>query len=161
MAFSYSGDPSKSLLDAVRFEISDTNSRAPLLQNAEIEYALAREAPGEPPSEGEVLSAAARCMETLARLFSAQADTELGSLKVVNTKRAKGYTERAQELRARASHKHAPWIGGQSKSEKAALADQDDRVQPAFRRNQFDTPYSGPTGGPGPVGPGEQQGREP
>jgi hypothetical protein len=140
MAFSYSGDPASSPRDAVRFEIQDTNSKSPLLQNAEIEYALAQEAPNEPPSEGEVLSAAARCMESLARLFSAQADTELGSLKVTYTKQAKGYTERAKELRLRAQGMHAPWTGGTSVAEKRAREAEPDRVQHAFSRGQFDNP---------------------
>lgn len=153
MAFSYSGNPVNSVLDAVRFEIQDTNSASPLLQNGEIEYAIAQEAPGEPPSEGEVLSAAARCMEALARLFSAQADTELGSLKVTYSKQAKGYTERAVELRRRAQGMHAPFAGGQSESEKRQRSEETDRVQHAFSRKQFTNPSGASTGG---VRPGEE-----
>lgn len=41
MAFTYSGDPSKSKLDWIRFCIGDTNSATPILQDAEIEYILA------------------------------------------------------------------------------------------------------------------------
>lgn len=154
MAFSYS-DPSSSVLDAVRFEIQDTNSKSPLLQNAEIEYAIAQEAPADKPSEGEVLSAAARCMEALARLFSAQADTELGSLKVTYTKQAKGYREAANELRARAAGLHAPWTGGTSESEKREREAEPDRVQHQFARKQFENPYGAGTL-PGGVRPGEQ-----
>jgi hypothetical protein len=153
MAFSYS-DPGLSVLDAVRFEIQDTSSKSPLLQNAEIEYAIAQEAPNEPPSECEVLSAAARCMEALARLFSAQADTELGSLKVTYSKQAKGYTERATELRLRAQGMHAPWTGGMSEDEKREREAEPDRVQHAFSRKQFENPYGAGTL-PGGVRPGE------
>ena len=143
MAFSYSGDPSKSVLDSVRFEVQDTNSGSPLLQDAEIEYVIGQEAPGEPPSEGEVLSAAARCMESLARLFAAQADTEVGSLKVTYTKQADQYNTRAKELRSRAGGMHAPWAGGQSEAEKAAREAETDRPQAPFKRGQFTNPNTG------------------
>lgn len=154
--WSYSFDPSSSVLDAVRFEIADTNSGSPLLQNAEIEYAISKEAPAEQPSQGEVFSAAARCMETLARLFSAQADTELGSLKVTYSKQAAGYDERAKDLRERAIGLHAPWAGGQSEGEKREREEETDRVQHAFARKQFQSPYGAGTllGG---VRPGESE----
>ena len=38
MAFKYSGNPSESEADFVRFAIGDTNSAAPILQDAEINY---------------------------------------------------------------------------------------------------------------------------
>lgn len=40
MSFSYSGDPSKSALDAARFLIGDTNKDAPIMQDEEIQYIL-------------------------------------------------------------------------------------------------------------------------
>lgn len=40
MSFSYSGDPSKSELDAARFLIGDTNSSAPIMQDEEIKYII-------------------------------------------------------------------------------------------------------------------------
>ncbi len=138
------GDPRSSVLDAVRFEVQDTNKEAQLLQDAEVEYAISAEAPSATPSQAEVLSAAARCMEALARRFSAQADTDLGSLRVVASKRAEGYTARARECRARAiGLKAVPWSGGQSESEKEQRRSEPDRVQPRFRRGQFETPYTG------------------
>lgn len=141
--YSYSGNPGASVLDAVRFEVQDTNSEAPLLQDEEIEYTITQEAPGTPPSEGEVLSAAARCLETLARLFSAQADTQVGSLQVTYSKQALGYAAQAKSLRLRAQGMHAPWAGGQSESEKQSRREEIDRVQPMFVRRQFGNPYIG------------------
>lgn len=38
MSFSYSGDPSNSALDAVRFKLGDTSPVQPLLQDEEITY---------------------------------------------------------------------------------------------------------------------------
>lgn len=41
MSFTYSGCPSESELDAVRFALGDTNKDAPLLQDEEIQYLIA------------------------------------------------------------------------------------------------------------------------
>lgn len=38
MSFSYSGDPSNSEIDAVRFKLGDTSPVQPLLQDEEIQY---------------------------------------------------------------------------------------------------------------------------
>jgi hypothetical protein len=40
MSFTYSGDPSKSVVDAARFLIGDTNDKAPIMQNEEIQYII-------------------------------------------------------------------------------------------------------------------------
>lgn len=40
MSFKYSGDPSKSDLDAARFLIGDTNEAAPIMQDEEIKYIM-------------------------------------------------------------------------------------------------------------------------
>ena len=151
MAFTYTGDPSTSDKDSVRFEIQDTNPDSPLLQDAEITWCILAEtgtAAATPATIAETnphgfYSACARAMETLARLFSAQADTEVGSLRTTYSKQAAGYTKRAQELRAKAQAFGEPYAGGQSITEKQAASQDADAVQPAFRRSQFDTPYAG------------------
>lgn len=38
MAFTYSGDPSNSEADYIRFALGDTNANVPILQDAEIDY---------------------------------------------------------------------------------------------------------------------------
>lgn len=40
MSFSYSGDPSTSKLDEMRFILGDTNSEAPIMQDEEIQYII-------------------------------------------------------------------------------------------------------------------------
>lgn len=40
MSFTYSGDPSNSKLDAIRFELGDTSPVMPLLQDEEIQYLI-------------------------------------------------------------------------------------------------------------------------
>jgi hypothetical protein len=143
MSWTYEGDPRKNVRDAVRWEVQDTNEKAQQLQDQEILYAIEQEAGAVPPSQGEVLSAAARCMEAISRKWAAQADTELGSLKVDSTKRSKEYAARAKELRNRAVGLHAPFAGGQSENEKEKRRTESDRVQPRFQRGQFHSPYTG------------------
>lgn len=137
MSFSYSGDPSSSVLDAIRFEIQDTNAAAPLLDDGEIKYAIREGAPSTPLSQGEVFAAAARCCEALARRFAAQADTQFGSIKTTYSKQAEVYAERAIELRKRAQGSHAPFAGGLSVSEKESRESETDRVASRFKIGQF------------------------
>jgi hypothetical protein len=137
--WSYNSDPGSSTLNAVRFEIQDTNEAAQLLQDEEIVYALTIEGVNSPEnsSQSEVLEAAAHCMEALARRFAALADRQSGTLKIGSTKRAAQYSERAQELRLRAQELHAPFAGGISRSEKRAQASNPDREGSMFRLRQF------------------------
>src|SRR5438067_943339 len=135
MGWSYSGDPSSSTRDAVRFEIPDTDQSAQLLQDKEIDYALTQ--------ESGVLAAAAHCCETLARRFAAKADTVVGSLQYKWSAAAENYAERAKDLRARAGA-GAPWAGGVSQADKDARASDTDRVQSSVRRRQFENPGTGP-----------------
>lgn len=148
MAFTYAGDPSASDIAAVRFEIQDTNSKSPLLQDAEIGWAILQETGivAETPAAlqpGPLFSAAARCCEALARLFAAQADEQIGQLKVTYTKQADQYNTRAAELREKASSMGVPYVGGQSISEKRGFAENPDAVEPAFSRDEFDSPWTG------------------
>lgn len=135
MAWTYSGNPAASHKDYVRFEIQDTETIAPLLQDEEIEHAIAQEAGPEPDEHG-LLSASARCAEVIGRYFSRRVDVVEGSLEQVFSKMAKEYRALAKELRVRAQGASAPFAGGQSRSAKRALRQDLDRVQPTFRRGQ-------------------------
>lgn len=136
MSWTYSGNPAASTKDAVRFEIQDVFSAKPLLQDEEIVYALSKEG-GEEPDMREVLSAAAFCAETLSMRFAAQADTVIGSIQATYTKQASGWASRAQDLRRRAQGAGGVLMPAASRSEKHLLRKDRDRVQPAFRRDQF------------------------
>lgn len=137
MAWTYSGDPGSSDRDAVRFEIPDTDPGTALMQDAEIDWALAQ--------EGGVLLAAARCCEALARKFATRPDTSFTSgedtVRRTYSAMAKEFAARATELRTRAQSASAPWFGGSSHARKQGLAEEPDRVQPTFRRDQFDSPF--------------------
>lgn len=140
--WSYSGDPSYSDTDAVRFEIQDTDRTAPLLQDEELEYALGIEA-GDPPRTGiGILSASARCCEVLARKFAMQADETVGSLQVTYSKMAETYAAQAKALRIKAIGSQPPFSGGQSIGGKESLRSDPDRVQPRFFRGEFGNRYA-------------------
>lgn len=149
MAFTYSQDPTTSDVDAVRFEIQDTNAAAPLLQDAEVAWAILNETAtpaGEPTTltDGPLYASAARCCEVLARNLARQADVEVGSLKTTYSNAAKTFAERASELREKASGYAAPYAGGLSHSEKQSFRQDPDVVQPKFRRDEFGNPWAGP-----------------
>ena len=146
--FTYSGDPSLMDKDAVRFEIQDTNASSPLFQDAEITWAILNETgtPAGAPTTmttGNIYRASARLMETLSRLFAAQADSQVGSLKLTYSKQAAVYAERAAELRAKAIGMNAPYAGGQSISEKITAQTNTDLPLPLFTRQQDSNPWAG------------------
>lgn len=100
MSWSYSGNPSASDLDAVRFEIGDTDIDEQLIQDEEILYALEQ--------EGSVMSAAARCCEILWRSFARQADRVIGPLKIYYSQRTEAFEKLSKHFRAQAIGMRAP-----------------------------------------------------
>lgn len=99
MTATYSGDPSASPLDEVRFLLSDTDTTAPLLSNAEITYLLAQ-------NGQNVLIAAIHGAETLAGRFARLAGVtrRIGDLTVAQSQsgQAAEYRALAGDLRKRA-----------------------------------------------------------
>jgi hypothetical protein len=141
VSWSYSGDPSATPLDQTRFEIQDTDSSAPLLQDEEISFAIETEAPDLTP--GQLYAAAARCCEVLSRRFAMQADQTVGDTETAYAKMAVTYAERAAELRAKAQGAHSPSAGGITHTGKRIARSDPDRIQPLFRRGEFNNPYVG------------------
>lgn len=130
MPFTYSGDPSASDLDRVRFQLGDTDSTDPMLQDAEIQYCI--------DQESSFLGAIARACEAIAQRFSREASFKAGDLSQDLLGRAKHWSERADEYRKRAFSAHAPVAGGLSKSAKEAQEQDKDAVQPYFKRGMQD-----------------------
>lgn len=126
--WTYSGDPASSDLDAVRFEIGDTDAEDPLLKDKELLYTL--------NEEGNILNAAARSCEALAKKFAREADKRLGPLSISLSQRSKAYRELAKDLRTRSRlSKGTPYAGNISKTDQETDALDNDIKQPAFRRN--------------------------
>lgn len=133
MAWTYSGNPSSSNLDAVRFKIGDTSINDPLLQDEEINYLLSE-------SGGSVIHAAILACEAVAAKFSRQADTSNLELRVTASQRAQAYLRLAEQLKLEASKLAGIVVGGRSKTEQVAAAQNPDAIQPAFKRGLHDFP---------------------
>jgi len=103
MAWTYSGNPASSSLDAVRFEIGDTDQSDQLLQNEEIEYCL--------DQESNFFGAAARSCEVIARKFARLADSAMGKTKIQASQKSQAYAKMAVALRRRATGYHEPFAG--------------------------------------------------
>jgi len=91
MSFTYSGDPSLTSLDAVRFLVGDTNADEPLSTNEEIEWALTQ--------NSNIYAAASIIADGISAYFSRCADAEeLGPIKTSYTNRVKYYSQRSAQL---------------------------------------------------------------
>jgi hypothetical protein len=134
------GNPAESAVYAVRFLLQDTGTGSFLLTDSEIEYALSVEAPRTPPTQRELLCAAAYCAEALAFRFAARADVIGGSLRFAAANRAKNWLTVAQRLRERAQGLAAPLLTGATVAEREALEANEALLQPAFRMGEFEEP---------------------
>lgn len=127
MSWSYSGDPSSSETDAVRFLVQDTDKSEELLQNEEISYLLIE--------TGSVKGAAVKAARAIAAKFSRLADFSLGDYSVSYSQRAAQYTALAKELDKDNVTLAIPFAGGITRADKAETKQDESLVRPAFRRN--------------------------
>lgn len=134
MSWTYSGDPSASTRDQVRFELGDTDVNDQQLLDAEVDYLIA--------THVDPFMAAAGGCDALARKFSRHAQKTVGKLSVAANQRAAAYRLRAQELRQQAfrtSGLSGIVMGGTSISEKEAFGNNPDTTQPNFSIGMDDT----------------------
>lgn len=130
MSFSYSGDPSTSDKDHVRFILQDTNSTFPLLQDEEINFLITQ--------EGDVFQAAAIGAERIAAFFARRTDIKIGDYSESAAKYFEHYTKLAKKLKADAMRRLVvPYVGGLSKDEKETDEQDQDLVQPIFKKDLF------------------------
>ena len=139
MTWSYSGDPSTSDKDAVRFWSGDVDDCDPLVSNEEILYVLSE--------QPHVKLAAADILDELANKFAIEVDKSVDGVRESAGKRSEAFSKRADKLRKRGSTS-APWfVGGLSKSGKDDLRSDEDAVQPTFSLGQDDYPGTTQDGG--------------
>ena len=135
--WSYSGDPSSSSKDQVRFLIGDTDFGKQQLTDEEINWAISAEA--------NTSSAAARLALALALKFGRLVDKQVGDLKISYSALHKQYTDLANALNVDAATAGvAPYCGGISIADKDSVEDETDRVQPSFKRGLHDNPNEAP-----------------
>lgn len=132
VSFTYGGNPTEIKLDAVRLLVADTIEATALLQDEDINYFLGQ--------HGNPIMASALACEMLAMRFSGQVDKSIGKLNVSASQRAKAFSDRAKELRRRATATCVGILsGGQSWAAKRAALDNPDAIQPSFSIGMDDT----------------------
>lgn len=121
MSWTYSGDPSSSPLDEVRFLIGDTDAASPELQNEEITYQLTIvNGTSPPPASGNFLPAA-YAAESIAAKYSRRVDKSVGDLHISYGQLQKQFQAIANRLRSRATIAAVPfYVGGLDLAQKRA-----------------------------------------
>ncbi len=132
MVWSYSGDPSTSTTDRIRFLIGDTDSCDQLVSNEEVDWAFS--------VEPQVETAAATLLEHLATKYARLSDMRVGDISKSLSQLSGQFEERAKKLRSLSTTCVLPFVGGLSKAGKQTLAENDDAVQPNFVIGQDDHP---------------------
>lgn len=139
MASHYTGDPTSSPKDAVRFLCGDV-LRSDYLRTDE-EYAFALTEGG-----ANLYRAAALICDSLASQFAREADKSVGEERTQLSQRSRAFAARAAEMRDRAATGAsglvlaAPFLGGASMTRESAERADADFPQPAIRTGQFDHP---------------------
>lgn len=141
MAWNYDSAPGTSTADgrrdAVRLLIGDTDTNDQQIQDEEITFAL------DEASDG-VYQAAAIVARAIAGKYARRVDTDFETVSASYSQRHKHYLDLAARLDRQAVLQGGgigtPLIGGVSESEMDSVEDDDDRVEPAFRRKQFRNP---------------------
>lgn len=124
MSFSYSGDPSASALDAMRFLIGDTDENAPIMQDEEIQYIIDTYGADTNASKYQIFNRAAT-------LFARDIKRSLGPQSEDPTSRLNFYKEQADyyknivvaggvspqrysypKIFSKGMHSNPPWGGG-------------------------------------------------
>lgn len=143
VAWTYSGDPTSSLRDQVRYLLGDTDSTDPQLQDAEITGQVTLMYP-TPGSTANAFLVARNCALALAAKYSRQVTKSAGNLRVEYATRADAYRKLAGDLR-RLSLEGATigtYAGGISVADKQTEELNEDRVNPAFTRKKGSYPGS-------------------
>ena len=133
MSWNYSGNPSASNLDSVRFLCGDTDIRDQQLQDAEINFLLS--------NYGNIYKCAAYACKDIAAKYGRQVDKSVGDLRLSYSQRQKSYSDLSKDLLRQSALRSAlPYAGGISKQDKEQNRLDPDTVQPAFTKKQFHYP---------------------
>lgn len=129
----YSGDPSYSDKDAVRFLLEDTDTANFQFTDAELSYLLTQ--------FPDPLFAASRAAKTLSLRYSKSADKQVGDLRISYSARAKAFMDLANDLEVRASISDLQiFAGGVYLADKQTNEQDTSLARPAFRRGMTDAP---------------------
>lgn len=130
----YGNNPSGDTSDALRLLVGDisTSTAREYLTDTDYDY-FASVSPNN-------FAAAALAANSLAALFGGQGSRKkVGDLEITRADAAY-YRDLAKQLNRMSALQSAPFAGGISRSDKAAVESDTDRVGPAFTRSQFANP---------------------
>jgi hypothetical protein len=133
MVWTYTGDPTDSAKDALRFHLGDTDQEDQLLSDQEINYLLQLHG-------GNIYLATADAARTLAGKFSRQSDKQVGDLRLSLSQKSDHFWELAKKLELQGQKRVTPYAGGISKADKNKQRDREDRVKPEFKRDMMENP---------------------
>lgn len=145
MTWTYSGNPSASAKDAIRFLIGDTDTVDQLITDEEIAW-VNTEASGTATATTALYDAAYRCCITIASKLARQADKQIGDLRVSMSQKAEGYRKQAQELKTLSMREGGvpiPYAGGITYSDKEIDQDNPDIFSGWFASGQFNNQRDG------------------
>lgn len=133
MTWTYSGNPSTSDVDAIRFVIGDTDTNDQLISNEEIQYMI--------DTYGASRHAASESCRAIAAKFARLMDRSIGGLSADFSAKYRQYLELADKLEASEELVPVgPFISGFSRSEKEVVDSDTDR-EPIFgRKGGMDNP---------------------
>ena len=127
MAWSYSGNPSSSMLDRLRFEIQDTSSEDPLLSDEELTFLL---------TNYTIYRAAAKACLAIAMKFAKLADKRIGPISISAGERAEKYLQLADKF-SRRYLIGEPYSGNMSKDDESSDVTNKDLKQPKFWKDMM------------------------
>lgn len=132
MAWTYDPSALDDPVNAVRLTIGDTNPSDQQLQDEEIQSLL-------DISGNSVESASAKAARALAAKYARSVDKWVGDLKILASQRQLHYLKLQETLEGRSALGNGvPSAGGIRISQKEAQEENDDLVQPFFRRGMHD-----------------------
>lgn len=130
--WTYSGDPTTTPKDAVRFLVGDTVEADPQVMDPEITFALTQRA--------SPYGAAAVICRALAARLAREADTVDKDIRTTLSQRSKAYLMMASDYEMQASFRSgaSPYAGGISIADRSRQIGNTDRVQPNFNIGMTD-----------------------
>lgn len=132
--FTYDHDPGATDRDAVRWHVGDTDERRPLLDDREIDFALA--------AQPEVVLAAADCATALAGKFSSKSSITVGPISKQMGDIAQKFRDHAEELRSRAGVLAGVSFPAIAESTKQPLETDTDLITPQLTVGLGDNPFA-------------------
>lgn len=130
MSWTYSGNPSKSDRDAVRFWIGDTDENSQQLADEEIDYLLAQESTAK--------GAAAEAAYALAAKYARLVTQSVGDLSISYGERQQHYRDLAARLSTDDLRGIVPYAGGIEVSDRETREADTTLTEPAFKMGLMD-----------------------